>query len=451
MRITVSVDESLQACPDGKFYLYKSAPSCYPPLRNITSGDVHKSGNTNFFSHFGDLQFLSSPFLYDYFLNHECRTVNGSDARAFIMVLYPMLWTFKSRCFLKAISSVHLGPYWKHNAPKHFIFHSFGGPPYGTNKFWQPATVVAKDNSWPDKKLLRTWVFRNGSKVSVNNKDDFSYGQKTSVDVVTREIPSICRANNNNNNNNDSSSSLAETQPYGQNCYAIASSYRRGMTMAYYEDMVPQEIKPPQKRRILLGAAFGSKNGALALRQDIKHTMQNISNAKWLRIDARRPSKDRLEVKVYKDSVFCVVPKGDSASRRGLSTCIIYGSIPIVCSDHFVLPYHNILDYSKFSFHIPEAACTSFLKTVENIKKDVIQSMYAELLKVRNAFIFIPAKKTNTSITNNTMKNVPIYVDRNTKSDTFNNPASTKSGSGNQVNGYAAAMHLQYLWANLPD
>ncbi|KAJ1412817.1 hypothetical protein B484DRAFT_320136, partial [Ochromonadaceae sp. CCMP2298] len=54
------------------------------------------------------------------------------------------------------------------------------------------------------------------------------------------------------------------------------------------------------------------------------------------------------------DSVFCLVPKGDSPSRRGFSTCLAMGSIPVVCSDNLVLPYHTMINWTAAAFRIPE-------------------------------------------------------------------------------------------------
>ncbi len=53
-------------------------------------------------------------------------------------------------------------------------------------------------------------------------------------------------------------------------------------------------------------------------------------------------------------SIFCLAPRGITPWTIHLYVSILVGCIPIIISDHFILPYANLLDYNKFSIRWPE-------------------------------------------------------------------------------------------------
>ena len=50
-----------------------------------------------------------------------------------------------------------------------------------------------------------------------------------------------------------------------------------------------------------------------------------------------------------RQSVFCLVPRGDTPSSRRLFDAISAGCIPVIISDDFAPASQNALNYSRFS------------------------------------------------------------------------------------------------------
>lgn len=47
--------------------------------------------------------------------------------------------------------------------------------------------------------------------------------------------------------------------------------------------------------------------------------------------------------------------KGDSYSSRRLFSLLFAGTIPVIICDYCMLPYQDMLDYSKFAIFLPES------------------------------------------------------------------------------------------------
>ena len=60
----------------------------------------------------------------------------------------------------------------------------------------------------------------------------------------------------------------------------------------------------------------------------------------------------RTEI-TLQDSTFCLCPGGWEPWSARLYSCIEQGSIPVILADQQRLPFHEILDWSKFSVRIP--------------------------------------------------------------------------------------------------
>jgi hypothetical protein len=54
-------------------------------------------------------------------------------------------------------------------------------------------------------------------------------------------------------------------------------------------------------------------------------------------------------------SKFCFIIRGDTSSSRRLFTAITTTCIPVIISDWIILPFVELIDYSKFTITFPES------------------------------------------------------------------------------------------------
>ena len=176
-------------------------------------------------------------------------------------------------------------------------------------------------------------------------------------------------------------------------CYTVYSSWGRyGMTEPYFF-YSPRKVT---KRRTLsvVGAWSNSRGSASVrrLRLQLSTKLGVMERAVWydtsITTHNRNWSIVSVEDGVYR-SWLCVIPPGDSPSRRALSTCIIGGAIPIICSDKYVPTYPH-LKWDTFSFRIPEATCATQLDRLTHLSRKTLEPMQERLFQVRGLFNIDP-------------------------------------------------------------
>lgn len=92
-------------------------------------------------------------------------------------------------------------------------------------------------------------------------------------------------------------------------------------------------------------------------------------------------------------SKFCLCPSGWEVASPRLIESILSGCVPVIISDNYVLPFSDVLDWSKFSIHIPVEKIPMIKKILEKISFREYEKMQMILKVVKRHFtIHRPAR-----------------------------------------------------------
>jgi FkbM family methyltransferase len=181
-------------------------------------------------------------------------------------------------------------------------------------------------------------------------------------------------------------------------CWQVGHSWGRdGLTSPYWYDASIRSplVGPP--RHLLVSGAWSNTRGTLkvrVLRQTLSQVVSSWVDTTLTSTAGPRRYKSETVVDMYSHSIFCAIPGGDSPSSRRLSTCIVNGAIPIICSDDFVPPWPH-LDWGAFSIRIPEAVCGDYLQHL-TYNVSYHRTMQQQLALVQHLFV-MPANGQRSS------------------------------------------------------
>ncbi|KAF5469127.1 hypothetical protein F2P56_013222 [Juglans regia] len=143
---------------------------------------------------------------------------------------------------------------------------------------------------------------------------------------------------------------------------------------------IPRLGQPPNKRLIFAFFAGGDHGKVRNLL--FRHWKNNDTDIQVHEYLPKTANYSRM----MGESKFCLCPSGWEVASPRVVESIHAGCIPVIISDNYVLPFSDVLDWSRFSIRIPSAKIPEMKKILQAISEEEYLAMQKRVIQVQRHF-----------------------------------------------------------------
>jgi hypothetical protein len=168
-----------------------------------------------------------------------------------------------------------------------------------------------------------------------------------------------------------------------------------------YLEFSPKKVRALSNRKWYVYLRMGKRQHTLGFRTKLLTAFHNYptslkegrfrgisakaSSVEW--IGENIPSRSWI-VDEMSDSVFCLIPRGDSDDSLRLFTALSAGCIPVILSDWLMLPFEDQIPYHKFGLFFRQQQVEEIPGFLYALNESTIEALFKNMLKYRRHVMY---------------------------------------------------------------